>query len=624
MPGEIKMTDKIFKRSFFILSACILVVFIIRAIVVPFCHDETATFFYYIQPGDFLPYTSHLDTNNHTLNSFLAWICFHLFGDSPISLRLPNLVALVVLIFAVYRLAEKLNYTSAKIILVAGLLLSFHWLNFFDVCRGYGISMALMALAFSYVPDYIEDKRLLHILKIYILLDLAICANLMLIIVALLATALIVLFQLYHRRFFKANNIILVLIHGAIVFFWVKYSFFLQHYLQPLNFTFAGQGSSYWRVTFETLIYAIVGKQNVWIDVSIILIYISLMAAGLYFLIKNRKKQPSHQSTYSLFLIVFLNGLVIGFYLLKKLCGINFPEDRTGLFFYVLFILNAAFIVDMLKPRFSNSIAVVTFFAFALHFASNLNFRKHSLDMYDIIPERFYDRLLQEQKQNPQKITVGGNRFRELFYAFMNYRHNGELNLMDIPDDPNDMCMTDDYYVALKVNRKDYLPYYTEIDTDKDYGFALLKRKQFLTRKPLFVFGRQELEIDKTKEYSNFFDIKDTTFNTLEPLLVELNFTVPDGDMPSYSWIVLGLDSAEGKTEYYKRIPMNWVKYNWAGTENNDLVLETGPLPKKVHRLVCYLWNGKGQKLKIAVNTIKIFQLEGYGSNVDIHAKGNF
>ncbi len=76
---------------FIIVSAIVFIIAGIRCATVPFNHDETATFFYYIQSGDFLPFLSHVDANNHILNSGLGWVCYKLFGDSPFSLRLPNL-----------------------------------------------------------------------------------------------------------------------------------------------------------------------------------------------------------------------------------------------------------------------------------------------------------------------------------------------------------------------------------------------------------------------------------------------------------------------------------------------------------------------------------------------------
>src|SRR6185312_6700744 len=131
---EFRMTSKIFNKAFLVLSLFVFIVVAVRAALVPFCHDETATFFYYIQTGDYLPYIAHGDANNHILNSFFSWICFRLFGSSPFALRLPNLVSLAILIIAVYRLAGQLTHSASKVILVAGLLISFNWLGFFDVC----------------------------------------------------------------------------------------------------------------------------------------------------------------------------------------------------------------------------------------------------------------------------------------------------------------------------------------------------------------------------------------------------------------------------------------------------------------------------------------------------------
>lgn len=620
-----ELSSKIFNKAFIVLSVIIFIIIAIRAAVVPFCHDETATFFYYIQPGDFLPYTSHIDTNNHILNSFLAWICFHLFGDSPFSLRLPNLFSLAVFIIAVYRLTKSLAHTSSKIILFAGLLVSFHWLSFFDVCRGYGISMAFMTLALSYIPDYIEHKNLVNIIKIYALLDIAICANLMLVIVTLLITALIFLFQLYYRSFFKTWNLLIAITHIGIVLYWVMYSFFIQHVLQQVSFFFPGAGDSYWQITFVTLIHTIVGKQNHLVDMAIICIYLIFMIIFLYFLIKVIKQKQVMPLLYTIFLACMMNGLIIGFYLLKKICGINYPEDRTGMFFYLFFILNVAFIVELIKPRYANIIAAITGVVFITHFMWNLNFRKHSLDMYDIVPKRFYTRLVEEQKNNPQRITIGGNRFRELFYAFMNYRNQGELNLMDIPEDPSDMFMDDDYYIAYKVNRKQYLPYYNEIDTDRDYGFALLKRKQPLARKPAFKFGQQNIEMDEKSEYANLFEIKDTTIKDHSPLLVEFNFKILNADKPLLAWFVIEVDSADGQAACYERIPLNWLRYNWAAMKNNaDLTLQTEPLPAKIHRFVCYVWNNKKQHLKMRMDSVKVFHLEGAGSQVDARVNADF
>jgi hypothetical protein len=608
-----QISIRAFNKLFFVTALIIFVVAVIRAAVIPFSHDETGTFFYYIQRCDFIPFLSfHGDTNNHVLNSFLASICFRLFGDSPFVLRLPNLLALVSLILATYRLSARLTNVSSKIILSAGLLLSFHWLSYFEVCRGYGISMALLAFAFSYIPDFIENKKFGDVLKVYLFLNLALCANLTLLLAVMLITAMICVFQLVHRCFFKWPNILWLFIQAGIIVFWIKYGYFLQQE----NSLYAGAGNSYWEVTFVSLIDNLVGKENFWINASVVAAYVAVMTAGVYFFVKNAKQaQWNNQVVYKLFLFLLFNGLIGAFYLLKKIAGINFPEDRTGLFFYLLFIMNTAFILDSIKPRFSNIIAIVTFVGFAAHFAFSLNFSQHSLDLYKVMPERFYDRLISEQKQSPERITIGGGMMRELPFSFMNYRHDGALNPMDNPDD---MLMNADYYVSFKSLRKFYAPYYNEIDSEDESGYTLLKRKQAITRKLLYAQGSQDVEMKKGEDYHNLYEIKDTEMASRNPLLIEFNFKVQDGDMPSLYWLVMAIDTAEGKPLYARRMALNWVKYDWPGQgKNEDYILESGPLPAKMHRLVCFLWNVKGQHLKLSMNSLKVYQLEGDGVNAD-------
>ena len=206
--------SKRFNVIFGILALCAFFIVALRSYLVPFNHDEVATFFFYIQSGHYMPFYSHVDANNHVLNSLLGNICFHLFGSSPFALRLPNLLGFIVLILSTYKLTLHLTNFSSKLFLVASLLLSFHWLTFFSACRGYGLSMALLVAALSFMLDYIKDVNKASRLYLCLLfLQLAISSNLILIIVNLLISAVLVLHQLLQKKLFTSVNVILWLTH---------------------------------------------------------------------------------------------------------------------------------------------------------------------------------------------------------------------------------------------------------------------------------------------------------------------------------------------------------------------------------------------------------------------------
>lgn len=158
-----------------------------RAYSMPFVHDEAVTFYVYIQSDSFLPYVSALDANNHFLNSFLSWLCYKLFGSSWLALRIPSLMAFAVLFVALIRLAGRLQTRWLRIALILSLLATPYFIEFFALCRGYGLSMAFLVLSLSYIPAERDTQPFRHWSRAFACMLLALAANLTLI------TSLIVL-----------------------------------------------------------------------------------------------------------------------------------------------------------------------------------------------------------------------------------------------------------------------------------------------------------------------------------------------------------------------------------------------------------------------------------------------
>jgi hypothetical protein len=610
-------SQKLFNYFFIIVSVAVFAITAIRCSTVPFAHDEAGTFFLFIQSGAFLPYHAHINTNNHVLNSCLSWVCFKLFSDAPFFLRLPNLLALLVLIVATYRISKQLTHVYSKLLLVAGFLLSFHWLSFYSMCRGYGLSMAFLVLSVAYLIEYFKSKELKKIILFYLFIQLAISANLVLIIVAAVLTFSVMVFQLLNNKLLKAGNIITLLIHGALILFWVKFSFFLQAHNQ---FGYS-QPTGYWHTTFVPLMELLTGTTSRWMPIfisfSFLILVIGVIAGNF------RKVKANIQQVFapSLFYTILLVMLAVVFYGMKKFLNVNYPEDRMALFFYVFFIVAAAFTLDMFSGIAAKALSGFIVIGALVHFACNVNLSKHAFGFYNTIPERFYTRLLEEQKGNPEKITISGQIWGEFIYDFWNYRYKGALNLATVSS--QEMGMNCDYAISWKSHENLYKPYYNEIDADNDWGITLLKRKEKIKRNLL-------MSVDSFKplqgkdEYYNLYHIEDTAFKNRNPLLMEVNIGPIQSEMPILSWLVFEIDSTEGHTACYQRIPLNWLRYDWTNANNETLDLVSGQLPRKISRMVCYLWNLEQKEIKIKVNSVKIYQLEGNGVNVVSPMHGRF
>lgn len=607
------MVDILSKRNFnyfFFISALVsLLVVVIRSIVVPINHDEAATFFFYVQSGSYMPFYSHTDANNHVLNSFLANCCFHVFGSSPLSLRLPNVIAFIILIFSTYKISTFLNQISSKVFITAAFLLSFHWLTFYGACRGYGLSMALLILSIYFMLEYLFDSMQYKYFYLTLLaFQLAVSANLILIVVVAVLSFVIFVVQLTNKQFFKLPVIAAWLVYAGLLYYWLSFSY----YLQDSGALYYGAGESYWKTTFVTLIQLIFGFSNPLFKWLLVVLFLATVGACIFvnakIIFKLQIKQQLKRPSYSFLFLIVLSTLCIAFYLMHKLMGVNFPEDRTGLFFYVFYVLLIAFSIDLLCVNYNKGILLVVSLAIIIHFFYALNFRKHSLYTYETIPQRFYDRLIKEQQKTEERITIGGHRVRELFYGYMNYRNAGYLN----PADPVElMQMNCDYYLGTKAEEKYYKPYYEVIDTEPDWGFVLLKRKKPIIKKQ-FVEIKNYVINTTDGEFNDVYHKTDTVFYETKPLQAQVNFTIEKISKPTNTWLVFAINDSLNQTAYFKRYSLQWSGYD-LNNKTFDYKINIGNLPPKAKNIAVFFWNIEKQPFTVKVNKLTISQLEGDG-----------
>ncbi|MBK7817176.1 MAG: hypothetical protein IPJ60_06095 [Sphingobacteriaceae bacterium] len=123
-----------------------------------------------------------------------------------------------------------------------------------------------------------------------------------------------------------------------------------------------------------------------------------LVFVGSIHIIKSKPKIKTLLSEPHFWFLALFIFEMLGIYLMKKLMGINYPEDRTALFFYATLILYAVFLIEKMNNTLMHYFSILLCASLLVHFAMKLNFRKHELYIYDTFPARFYDKLLQEQK----------------------------------------------------------------------------------------------------------------------------------------------------------------------------------------------------------------------------------
>jgi len=596
-----KTSEWWFDRCYWLLALVMLLVVTIRSITVPFAHDEVATFIFYIQQEEFWPFLSHPDANGHFLMSASGWLSFKIFGSQPWALRLPCILSFVVMVVALFKLNKLFSGWATRVLLTSAFLLCFNFLSFYSLCRGYGISMAFLLFGLYYFFTYQRYFNFRHFLKFVLFTQIALAANLTLLPVLGLCTLILVFFQIRKKLFFTGRNIALLVAHGALLLFWAEFGLFLKEQ----GALYYGGGESYWVVTFKSLMDMMFFPSSL-VYYCVFALFIGLFVFLGWILLKRRWKDPS----YSFFLVSFITllGLIVTFWILKRFFGVNYPEDRTGLFFYLFFVLTLCFLLNNISHKWqwlSAPLVVVFVFQFLTH----LNFRIHPWRIYETMPKAFFEILKNEQKKTSYPITIAGHRVREFIYGFINY--NSQVKLSHITA-PEALQMNGDYALAYAQDEPFYAPYYNELAKDNDWGFRLIKRKKPLQRRLIYE-GAEAHAIQTSQEYLNVFEKTDTAFATTTPLVAEFEFSFRAMPVPFDAWLVLQIDGENEHENVFVRTPFNLVKYNWSGVPNYQTALLTGNIPSRIKRIVAYIWNIRKKEINLHIKSFKLLQLEGEG-----------
>ncbi len=599
------LLEKNFTRYYALTCLLVFIVICLRAFFIPFSHDEASTFFFYVQSDNYLPYKAHVYTNNHVLNSALANICYHLAGSHRFVLRIPNILSFLILCLGVFKFFKYLRTFSARVILASFFILTFNFLDFFELCRGYGLSLAFMVIGLAYLQDYFEEKDLKRLIWFSLFWQLALAANLILVVVLTMLLVFVYVFQARHKLLFAKNNIILQVINLAILIFWIKFSLFYK----KQGVLDSGIGDNYWDVSFKTLMYFIYGTDYLWMQGLVLCVFLMVLLTSLVWFFK--KVSVDNIFSPRFFYIIFLCGLVIAFYLQKKLLGVNYPEDRTGLFYYVFFALSVAVFFDRLPKTISYLAAGPLLVGSLVYFTLSFNLSSFSNYFYHVMPKQFYGYLEQEYAKNQQLFTIGGHTNREMNYAFANYRGGGMLNPMD---EPRHMFMNCDYYFALKEEKPYYQFFYDEVAYDTYWDRVLLKRKQKIERRELKPLSLGPRGFNGNGEFFEFLRFNDSLVPATNCLEADLSLSFKKVHKPFKAFLVFEIKNREnGNTAYYKRILLNWIADDLSGMTKR-FKLTTGAMPTK-YEAVVYIWNIDKKETEMMLNDLKIFELHAPGIN---------
>ncbi len=308
-------------------------------------HDEIATYYFYFYHGDFIGKTIQWDANNHLLNSVIGSVLYKIFGDNFTILRLPNLLSFILFFVGSYKLTVSLKTPFLKLTGLLALTCIPFVLDYFAYARGYGMSMGFLMLSLYYFLNYQQTFLRKKLFYSYLLLLLAVSANLTLINTAFIMMGLNILAPFLHDN--RKNFELKIWTIHLFCFVGMLPLILFALVLKETGALYYGSLDGLWEITGKSLSKMVLFYDGV--EIKIILLLLFMAFNVLFFrMLKNSMKSTWLQKPFVLW-INLLYGNVLAILILAWVLKVNYAEDRTGMYLIFYFLLAFIYLLDAIS-----------------------------------------------------------------------------------------------------------------------------------------------------------------------------------------------------------------------------------------------------------------------------------
>lgn len=578
---------------YLLLSLLLSLYVVLRAIYVPMVHDESVTFFHYINTGHFVPFIDwghHADANNHVLNSALSHVFFKWFGNDPWVLRLASVLSFALLLTYVWRIAQFFHHKLPKWSFIIAILGSHYFIEFFSLTRGYGMSMAFLMGAIYHLMRYIIKPDVTQLLRYGIMMLLGLSANLTLVNTALIGFCLIVYMMIRERKQISLGwhatiTLLLVLLPvlGAILT-GMKYN--------EMGLLYYGQGDSYIDITVRTFFLRFTLIEQLNYLVYPIIMPVLLMGLGLFVFTIIKKKWLSIYDHGALFAAMFFGNLAASI-IQTSFMDVNYPEDRTALFFFPMMVGMITFFADRIK--FSRWL-LLPFLYLPIQFLMMININYNSFWKNERMTDDFYQTVLADYKEKGEQPVVGGYLMRQVVWDYYNYRNGGYLGRIHGTNHLNDTIS--DFIIGEEKLNPLWKTLYTKLDTDPYSNLSLFERKVRL-QPQLVQASEYEVWIENdSREFINFGEYK---ADSLGGKYIQSRWVLsyrPENGIEDV-WLVLqGIDK-DGNQSFYEYFSLERFRENFEDDIAVTQKLVSPPIAEGTVSIRAYIWNLNQQPITV-------------------------
>lgn len=363
-----------FQYYFLAVSAVLFMYVLLRAVIVPFTPDEYLSLEYFVKPGVLFPANYDTGTaNHHLLNSWLMQPLWRLFGEAEWVMRVPNVMAYILYLVYASKLSRAVFSGWAAAVVFLALNAHPYLLDFFSLARGYGLSFGFMMMSLYYAWRYLHascqpnDSWLAIIPAALAVLSNAVAINFFLPLAGLLI--------LFAR---PESGTKAVMRHLVAV---IGISSVLLLLLLPHLFRMKQAGALFfgaqelWEGSVKSLSNQLLfdapyaGRNHFCSFKPLLYLLLFFPPAVILFQIL-RQRSVSSSARFPLFLLLLCWFAVLSLVLQHVLFGTLYPQMRTMLFLFLLFLVSFLLSLSLVPiKRFSQPLLLTVFgLPVVLHF----------------------------------------------------------------------------------------------------------------------------------------------------------------------------------------------------------------------------------------------------------------
>lgn len=576
-------------RWFFLLCAIALCYIVARAALVPFVHDEAATYSMYVQVGEFLPWRSHWDAGNHFLSTGLGIVADRVFGMHQWALRAASVLAFVLYAFGAWRMGGLMNDRLVRWCLWSGLLLCPFVVEFFSLFRGYGLAVAFMLVGLDGLMRLVRSGSVRHAAQALIGFALANAC-----ILSLVTLWLVVLFVvgwlLYTTVRTTKKRVWRMLLWAAIGAAPFLFAIRVSREMQAIGLFYYGSLEGFANITLRTLCHYVLGTGSVWVMGIAIVAFSCSTAVAVH--------RWWNSGTWRHPLVVCVGLLwadVLSRVLMAVLLKVNYPEDRAALHMVPLYILSLAFMLDALADRMEPfRYAALVLLYLPLRVIVTANTTHTSLWPDESMPVRFIQHLDGLQKQQGRPLVIGAYHQMNRSLPFAARQQGVQLPMPlteGFPTGPHDV----------RIARPDHLADarigYREVDHDPGTGLTFLQRER-----PLQFISSPGIPWPSRNTSDEFIGVLDSdTLRSGSDHLVEVSGRLGTVG-PAQVKLVVEVRNRDDSVLFYDAIMVT----AFAPADHWFAEVRHVPHIRPDQRVVVYFWNMRTAPLRVEDCAIRV------------------